>query len=140
MPDPDKVNAVVAEWVEKAEHDYRAAVHILKLGRKAPTDIVCFHAQQCVEKYLKAILVLKQIPFPKTHDIAQLASMLPAGHGLSLTADEQDQLTEYATEMRYPYARDVPPAEARRAVALCRRVRRAARKLLPPETLRRKVP
>gem|GEM_PF-2898834 len=42
MPTPDQINAVVAGWVEKAEHDFQTACHILKLGRKGPSDIVCF--------------------------------------------------------------------------------------------------
>ena len=36
------------------------AVHTLKLGADGPTDTVCFHAQQCIEKYLKALLVLRR--------------------------------------------------------------------------------
>lgn len=48
---------VVRQWVEKAENDLKNATHTLKLGRDCPTDTVCFHAQQCVEKYLKALLV-----------------------------------------------------------------------------------
>jgi HEPN domain-containing protein len=40
------------------------------------TDTVCFHAQQCVEKYLKAFLVLEGIDFPKTHDIGKISALL----------------------------------------------------------------
>ncbi len=60
MPERDRILAVVAEWVEKAEHDLTAASHTLKLGKQCPTDTVCFHAQQCVEKYFKAVLALDQ--------------------------------------------------------------------------------
>lgn len=61
---------VIREWVEKAENDFANAVNTLKMGKKCPTDTVCFHAQQCVEKYLKAILVWNGIEFPK-HTIFQ---------------------------------------------------------------------
>ena len=54
-----------------------AAVYLLGLGVVAPTDIICFHAQQCVEKYLKSILVLHQIPVPKTHDIEKVLNSFP---------------------------------------------------------------
>ncbi len=37
MPEPDRILAVVAEWVEKAEHDLTAGSHTLKLGKKCPT-------------------------------------------------------------------------------------------------------
>ena len=57
MPDVEGTGLVVAEWVLKAEDDLKNAVHTLKLGRTGPIDTVCFHAQQCAEKYLKAYLV-----------------------------------------------------------------------------------
>ena len=46
----------VAEWVSKAEGDFVTAGRELR-ARKSPNyDAVCFHTQQCAEKYLKAIL------------------------------------------------------------------------------------
>ena len=79
MPAPDRVLAVVREWVVKAENDLTNAAHVLKLAAECPSDTVCFHAQQCVEKYLKALLVLDGIDFPKTHDIERLTALLGAG-------------------------------------------------------------
>jgi HEPN domain-containing protein len=107
----------------------------LEAGAKRPVGHRLFHAQQCVEKYAKAMLVLRQVSFPKTHDIEQLVKLLPAGHGLNISRDEQHRLTEYATESRYPGGRDLPLAEARQAVALARRIRQAVRKLLPKKCL-----
>ncbi len=54
MPEQDRILIVVAEWVEKAEHDLAAAACTLRMKRGCPTDAVCFHAQHCIEKYLKA--------------------------------------------------------------------------------------
>ena len=68
----DLVLTVVREWVVKAEADLLTASHTLKLAKQCPTDTVCFHAQQCVEKYLKAVLVLHHTPVPRTHDIESL--------------------------------------------------------------------
>ncbi|MBY0525833.1 MAG: HEPN domain-containing protein [Gemmataceae bacterium] len=45
--------------------------------RPKPVEAVCFHAQQCVEKYLKAILVYRSIPFPKSHNIRVLMALVP---------------------------------------------------------------
>lgn len=61
MPEHERVIAVVREWVMKAENDLKNAGHTLKMGEECPTDTICFHAQQCVEKYLKAFLVGKDI-------------------------------------------------------------------------------
>lgn len=42
------------EWIQKAEGDYATAIREYR-ARKLPNyDAACFHAQQCVEKYLKA--------------------------------------------------------------------------------------
>lgn len=138
MPELERVLAVVREWVQKAENDLVNAAHTLKLGSGGPTDTVCFHAQQCVEKYLKALLVLQGIDFPKTHDLEKLVSLLPGEVQTSLTAEEQAMLTEYATGARYPGWGDISLAEARKAVRTARRVRGEIRKLLPAQVLRRK--
>ena len=140
MSDRDKVLAVVNEWVVKAENDLRNASHTLKMRAKCPTDTVCFHAQQCIEKYMKALLVLENVDFPKTHDLEEITALLPARMHLSLTSEEQGKLTEYATGARYPGWGPIPLAEARRAVALARRVRKEARRFLPKEALRRRTP
>lgn len=45
-----------AEWATKAEGDFATAGRELR-ARKTPNyDAVCFHGQQCAEKYLKAVL------------------------------------------------------------------------------------
>jgi HEPN domain-containing protein len=140
MPDPEKVAAVVSEWVVKAENDLKSAAYILRLGRECPTDVVCFHSQQVAEKYLKALLTAYGIPFPKTHNIRKLVEMLPAGTQLSLSEDEQDELTDYATGARYPGWGEISLTDSRRALAIARRLRRDIRKLLPKEALRRRHP
>ncbi len=135
MPEADSTDHVVAEWVAKAEEDLKTAAYLLKLGRSCPTATVCFHAQQSVEKYLKAYLVFRSTPFPKTHDIEELVTRVPSNARPSLTVEEQALLTEYAVGPRYPGWRDVPLAEARRAVSLARRVRKQIRSLLPKRAL-----
>lgn len=102
-----------------------------------PTDTVCFHAQQCVEKYLKALLVLHQIEFPRTHHISTLLNLLPAHVRPSLTADEQERLTDYAVSTRYPGDYDpIPLVEARQIVRVARNARKQIRQHLPRQTLR----
>jgi HEPN domain-containing protein len=69
--------AIAREWIIKAENDLKTASHTLKISSGCPTDTICFHAQQCVEKYLKAFLVYKGIDFPRTHDVERLVALLP---------------------------------------------------------------
>jgi len=46
----------VRKWILKAENDLKIARDEIQTKEPA-TDAICFHAQQCVEKYLKAFLV-----------------------------------------------------------------------------------
>jgi HEPN domain-containing protein len=138
MPDREKLIAVCAEWLGKADNDLTNAVHTLKLGASCPTDTVCFHAQQCVEKYLKAILVLEGIDFPKTHDLETLVARIPAGLRPELSSEDQARLTDYATGARYPGWEEISLAAARSAVAVARRVRKAVRRGLPRKALRQR--
>lgn len=138
MPSPDEIGEVVAEWVAKAENDLKTATFTLRLGKACPTDTVCFHAQQVVEKYLKALLAHRQRPFPKTHNVQALVGMLSPADRIDLSEEEQYRLTDYATVARYPGSGDILLPEARRAVAVARRVRRQVRAALPKQTLRRR--
>lgn len=55
-------------WVVRAEEDYTLCRSALR--RKVPLLYgATFHAQQCVEKYLKALLVAHGHVFPRTHDV-----------------------------------------------------------------------
>lgn len=131
MPADNKSAIVAREWTAKADNDLKNAAHTLKLGDRCPTDTVCFHAQQCVEKYLKAFLVILEIEFPRTHDIETLVSLMPKSIRLSLPVDEQRRLTEYATAMRYPGPYEPTSlSEAKQAVKLARQVKRKIQKLL----------
>jgi hypothetical protein len=63
------------EWIEKSEGDFATASRELK-ARKSPNyDAACFHAQQCVEKYFKALLQEFAIPFGKTHHLISLLEL-----------------------------------------------------------------
>lgn len=118
-----------AAWIARAEEDYKLARSALR--HKEPlTYGACFHAQQRAEKYLKAILVAKGQPFPKTHDLLTLSDLcFKQGVHLGLDLDDLDTLSSYAVRVRYP-GDDPIPEEARRAVQIAQSVRRLSRKYL----------
>lgn len=64
------------EWVEKAEGDFATARRELRVRQAPNYDAVCFHAQQCAEKYLKACLQEADIPFGRTHNLLALLGLL----------------------------------------------------------------
>ncbi len=91
------------EWIKKAESDYLAA-QALSRRRKTPFhDEVCFHFQQCAEKYLKARLEEAGIASPKTHDLIRLLNLALAVEPLwSALRHAVASLSVYAVEFRYP--------------------------------------
>lgn len=123
---------VAQGWIKKAESDFSNATNEVRRGKKAPSDTVCFHSQQTVEKYLKAVLVLKGIDFDKTHKISMLLSLLPRNIRPEMSRLEQETLSDFAVMARYPG--DYEPislADARKAVAVARRVRGFIRRYIP---------
>ena len=131
----DRIMMVVGEWMSKAENDLKSAAHLLKM-KDCPVDNVCFNAQQCVEKYLKALFITQGLAFPKTHDLGELLALLPARLRPSLDSEEQDRLTDYATVTRYPGDYEpISVTEARQAVKIARRIQREVRKLLADKLL-----
>ena len=99
---PAEIAKAARRWVEKAESDFAAITQLLKAGKDCPCDVVCYHAQQCVEKYVKALLVHAGVDFPKTHDIGNLVRLLPRGVRLPISRAEQIKLTLYEAATRYP--------------------------------------
>ncbi|GIV64100.1 MAG: HEPN domain-containing protein [Chloroflexota bacterium] len=116
-------------WVHKAESDWEMAKRALRGQRRLP-DAACYHAQQCAEKYLKAVLTFQQIEFPRIHDLDSLNQLcLQAGVMTGFERDSLDLLTAYAVQVRYP-GEEPTEAEARRAVEIARAVRAFARRWL----------
>ena len=123
------------EWVKKAEGDYRVA-HRVHLAEPPDHDIVCFHCQQCIEKYLKALLVEQGLTVPKTHKLLDLLALLAAVYSTLRSFKRGLQtLTEFAVDPRYP----VMVVTKRQAVSAMRwleRIRQECRDLLglkPPK-------
>lgn len=90
------------EWIRKAEEDYRVAKR--EMEAEPPSfNTVCFHAQQCVEKYLKAVLQENEIAFQKVHDLEvlldQCLSFIPE---LDKLRENAQKLNVFAVEVRYP--------------------------------------
>ena len=65
---------IIREWIKSAEQD-RDTVNILNSQYKKPFEIICYHCQQTVEKYLKACLILYDFPLIKTHDLYELSNI-----------------------------------------------------------------
>jgi HEPN domain-containing protein len=117
------MKAVTREWVDRAEADYAAALLLRRSRKKHSRDLVCFHLQQCVEKYLKAVLVERGKGFAKTHDLELLLdSAVKIEPSWELLRQAMAAITDYAVESRYP-GRAITPAEAAVVLRTTMRVR-----------------
>jgi HEPN domain-containing protein len=121
---------VVREWVEKAEGDFVTALREWRARKKRNPDAICFHAQQCVEKYLKALLQKDRTPFPKTHDLVILSKASLSKHPfLGPELSNMDTLSRFAVLFRYP-GESAKTADAMAAVRLMKTYRAALRQAL----------
>lgn len=122
MPPTDVPRGSAADWLRHARSD-------LALAKSLPADTdvlpetLCFHAQQSVEKAIKAVLVHRGVPFPKTHNIGVLLELLPLQLSRDAVLGEAALLTDYAVSSRYPgEAEDVTEEELSTAVGIAERV------------------
>ena len=98
----DGTATVVRQWLGKAGNDLLnirnnfAAEHI-------PTDTICFHAQQAIEKLLKATLIGHGRNVTKTHDLVKLLSDVSDVAPELLPYEEHlEEISEYGVAARYP--------------------------------------
>ncbi len=94
--------ATIADLLLQSASQDLAACRVLAAGEGIGDAVIGFHAQQAVEKSLKAVLSAHQIEFRRTHDLVALLDLvddnkltLPPG------ADWLDELNPYAVEARY---------------------------------------
>lgn len=120
------MNPLTLEWVQKAERDHAAIA--LHQGTEDPDfDIICFHAQQCIEKYLKAWLQEVNIPLLRSHDlIALLGLIVPTIPNWHTWQSDLRVIAPYAVEFRYP-GKSATSENAQHAVRICNEVRQAVR-------------
>jgi HEPN domain-containing protein len=132
MKPPDEVRRdLVRQWIAKADQDLAAAEILLENGVRLQ-PVIAFHAQQAVEKYLKAILVRHQVYFPKTHDIGTVLGLVARCEPATAAAlQDATLLTPFGVEIRYPGDMpEVVAGEETQAVEIARRARDAVNELL----------
>lgn len=109
-------------WLKKGDDD---AVDAERLFADAdmPRSIVCFHCQQAVEKWLKALIVYQGGDPPRTHDLLLLASCVSVDENTRRTIQECAlDFMAYAVELRYPGDYEATDTEATQAIHQMRAV------------------
>ncbi len=124
---------ITAEWIEKAEGDFGLVQREVKVSEKPNYDAICFHCQQCAEKYLKARLCEAGISFGKIHDLVSLLEqVLDTEPQWEKFREDLAYLSDFAVSFRYP-GESADAQSAFDAQKRCQRFRKAVRKVLSLE-------
>lgn len=94
-------DAYLRQWLLKANEDIDTITVLVSTNPEKHASAICFHAQQAVEKFLKAFLVHKNIDFPRTHDVDMLLSLCKPMNAVAFDI-ELKELTEFGVDVRYP--------------------------------------
>jgi HEPN domain-containing protein len=106
----------------KAEGDAKA-MRRLASDPGIDDEAVGFHAQQAIEKWLKAVMAFHGLEEARIHDLGRLLELLQdTGVELPPDADHVDELTIYAVPMRYDELLDAESLERDGAIALVEEV------------------
>ena len=130
----EEISRKVRQWMEHADEDLRFAHHAISMPDDCPYRLVAFHAQQCVEKCLKAYLVHREVDFPYTHNISYLLTLCADFGPWASQLHEAEGLSRYATTVRYPGEDiEVTAEHGEDSVRIARRVQDAIREVLTAE-------
>ena len=123
----DCMNPLTLEWIQRGEADYVTVQQLLSTANPLLHNIICFHAQQCIEKYLKAWLQEANMPVPRTHNLEALPALIvPTLPDWSDWQPDLKIITKYAVEPRYP-GDPVTVEDTQHASYICGEVRQAVR-------------
>ncbi|MAF12369.1 hypothetical protein CMK11_18140 [Candidatus Poribacteria bacterium] len=115
--DVEERYAVALRWFEEADIDLEFAEFAMRRERHAGR--ACFHAQQCVEKEMKAFLTIVDVEAGRTHDLDALASQCATvDSAFGAWEDRLRPLSAYAVVARYPNGPAVHMSEAENAMAV----------------------
>jgi len=117
------MNVTIQEWLKRAEGDFRAASREVEAQDEYSYPVICVLCQQCIEKTLKAFLILHRVEFPKIHDLEKLGQMVQQiDPQLQLVDKGLDWLTVASGTSRYPEG-DISCEDAMKAYGICETVR-----------------
>lgn len=118
------------EWLRYARSDY--TLGSIKRPNGVMLETLCYHAQQCAEKALKAVLLELGVTFPYTHNIKTLLEHVPKTLQPPPDVLDAARLTQYAVAARYPEDNEpiLSDSERRNAIRLAKSVLRWAEEVV----------
>ncbi|MFI5212259.1 MAG: HEPN domain-containing protein [Ignavibacteria bacterium] len=92
----------IKKWLISANNDCIASGNLLFVSKdKIITNVICYLAQQSVEKFLKAFLLYRNEPYSKTHNLELLIEKCKKTD-TGFPDIDPGRLTSYNISMRYP--------------------------------------
>jgi len=98
----DDLRDYVDKWLFRADEDLAVIDRLIQADPQAYASTICFHAQQAVEKYLKALLASKGVDFPRTHDVDFLLTECRKVSPGPFDQIDLKSLTDFGVSIRYP--------------------------------------
>lgn len=130
-PSPDEV-AEARRWLGEAEEEL-VVVEVLLSDKRSPARAACFHAHLAAEKAMKALVIFRAVPLPKSHDLARLLQLLPPADASRLVRSDLVRLSPWTIEGRYRADLTEPSDdEVRSLAAASKQVVETARSLVVP--------
>ena len=93
----------VEEWIKYGNMDFESASYLLNM-KPLPYEIICYHCQQAVEKYIKAYIVSCDEELTKIHDLIELNKICKKYNVKFEAIDKMcSELNNYSVIIRYPF-------------------------------------
>ena len=90
-------------WLKEAEKDFRYASWSLENAEEDFYSFILFHFQQAAEKYLKAFIVFKRLPFKKIHELPGLIKIIKTSDRSFVKIEKEAIfLNDFYVDTRYP--------------------------------------
>lgn len=120
------MNPLPNEWFELAKQDYYA---LKKLdGDEYLTNIVLFHAQQCIEKLFKGMIEQSGGDIPRIHNTKKLYELIADSIKEPIETDDLLFIDSVYIESRYPASFGLLPGgrptlkESQKAITIVRNI------------------
>lgn len=121
------MSELIDEWIQKAEGDFVSALREYRARKRPNFDAAGFHAQQCVEKYIKGLLQKHNVRFERIHDLLALKELcLSFFPELELHNESLGYLNQFAVAFRYP-GESAQREHAKRALKVMKELRMVMR-------------
>jgi HEPN domain-containing protein len=132
---PERDPRAEAEVLVRKAKDDANAMRLLAPDAEISDEIIGFHAQQAVEKWLKAVLGSRGVEFEYTHDLRRLIAEVTAAVGeFPFDNAQVIALTEHAVPLRYDEILDTEPIDRQATLVLVNEVGDWAATQLPPRS------